>query len=83
MGTILSKCLSTPLNEDVKKGLCYRVGHAGMKGKDIRRLKSYVQRVTSDSRIVKQGSVDVEDLSAESRGFIDTLTKVRKHQNEA
>ena len=54
-----------------------------MKGKDIRRLKSYVQRVTSDSRIVKQGSVDVEDLSAESRGFIDTLTKVRKHQNEA
>ena len=82
MPAVLSKFLATPLSEEVCRSLCFRVGRNGLRSKDVRRARAQFERCVSDKRQVDNGEKCAEELRPESRGFLDTWTKVKRFSEE-
>ena len=84
MPAVLSKFLSTPLTDDVLASTSYRVGASnGFSRTDLKHARAYAQRVMSDRRLVQKGMVELDSLSPQSRSFIETLERVRRHAEES
>ena len=69
--------------DDVLASVSYKVGHDGFNRTEMKHACAYAQRVISDRRLVQKGLVELDSLSPQSRSFIESLGRVRRHAEES